>query len=103
MKSQDDFNDRVYNEAADQTIAVGNKLSEADPDADLYDISDGILAGAVQYWLYTRAPCERPGCSECEYINTAEKRLKELLRFTEELATTSEYFHSPNDVNAGRA
>ena len=103
MNTQNDVSDRVYNAAADQAIAVGNRLADQEPEADMYDISDGLLAGAVQYWLYARTPCDNPVCSDCEPINTAEKRLGELLRFVEELARTSEYYHTPNDANAGRA
>ena len=103
MKTKDEFNEGVYNEAADQTIALGNRLAEKEPDADLYDISDGLIAGAIQYWLYANMPCDHPGCKDCEPVNTSEKRLKKLLQMTEELARQSEYFHSPNDTNAGRA
>ena len=103
MNTEDELNNQVYNDSAEQVIELGNRLSEAEPGADLYDISDGLLAGAVQYWLYARTPCDNKNCTDCESINTAEKRLQELLRFAEELSRNSEYYHSPNDANAGRA
>lgn len=103
MTSQDEINDRIYSDAADQTIELGNQIMEKEPQADLFDVSDGLLAGAIQYWLFARIPCDNPNCKDCEPIDTAEKRLSELLRFTEELARGSDYFHSPNDANAGRA
>lgn len=92
-----------YDRAATEAVELGNRVANEDPEADLWDVADGLLAGAVQYWLYSRQPCGDPRCEECFPINTAEQRLAELLRFTEHFAKDSEYFHSPNDANAGRA
>lgn len=92
-----------YDEAAREAVELGNRIADADEQADLWDIADGLLAGAVQYWLYSRQPCEDPGCEDCAPVNTAEQRLKELRHLLDELATSSEYFHSPNDFGAGRA
>jgi hypothetical protein len=36
-------------------------------------------------------------------ISTAESRLQELRRLMAELASDSEYYHTPTDSNAGRA
>jgi hypothetical protein len=36
-------------------------------------------------------------------ISTAEGRMSELKRLIEQLASESEYFHTPTDSNAGRA
>jgi hypothetical protein len=63
----------------------------------------GLLAGAVQYWLYSRQPCGDPRCEECLPISTAEGRSAELRRLIEQFAEESQYFHSPTDANAGRA
>ena len=90
-------------QAAAQAVELGNQLADADTSADLWDIADGLLAGAIQYWLYTRQPCADPACQDCAPLATAEMRLKELQRLVEELARTSEYFHSANDYGAGRA
>ncbi len=92
-----------YDQAAAQAVELGNQLADADTSADLWDIADGLLAGAIQYWLYTRQPCADPACQDCAPLATAEMRLKELQRLVEELARTSEYFHSANDYGAGRA
>lgn len=92
-----------YDQAAAQAVELGNQLADADSSADLWDIADGLLAGAIQYWLYTRQPCADPACQDCAPLATAEMRLKELQRLVEELARTSEYFHSANDYGAGRA
>lgn len=93
----------TYDEAAEKTIEVGNQLADRNEEADVWDIADGLLAGAVQYWLYSRQPCGNPRCEDCQPISTAELRLAELRRFVDELSKDSEYYHSPNDANVGRA
>ncbi|MDJ0870367.1 MAG: hypothetical protein QNJ87_01210 [Gammaproteobacteria bacterium] len=93
----------VFDEAADQVIELGNRLADKDPQVHLWDIADGLLAGVIQYWLYTRQPCEDPDCEECAPVNTAERRLAALLQDAQRLAAESEYYHSPNDINVGRA
>lgn len=92
-----------YDEAAERTIQIGNQIADNNEEADVWDIADGLLAGAVQYWLYSRQPCGDPRCEDCESISTADQRLTELHRFIDELAQESEYYHSPNDANVGRA
>jgi hypothetical protein len=62
-----------------------------------------LLAGAVQYWLYSRQPCADPQCEECVPISTAEGRIEELRSLMRQFAEESEYFHSPTDRNVGRA
>ena len=66
-------------------------------------IDAGLLAGAVQYWLYSRQPCADPDCEECIPISTAEGRVEELRKLMRQFAQESEYFHSPTDRNVGRA
>ena len=94
---------KIYDDAAREAIDLGNRLADKDEEADVWDIADGLVAGAIQYWLYARQPCGDPDCENCEPVNTAEKRFAELLRYTKELVTESEYYHSPNDINAGNA
>ncbi len=93
----------AYDEAAREAVELGNRLAEDDQQADLWDISDGLLSGAIHYWLYTRQPCGDPRCEDCGPFSTAEERLAELLRLVEQYARDSDYFHSPNDANVGRA
>ncbi len=93
----------IYAKAAEGTITLGNRLSDTAKDADLGEISDGLIAGAVQFWLYANQPCEKPDCEDCAPIATAETRLEELIKVVREAALQSEYYHSPNDRNAGRA
>lgn len=93
----------AYDEAAAQAVELGNKIADADQQADIWDIADGLVAGAIQYWLYARQPCGDSSCQDCAPLATAELRLKELQRLVEELSRTSEYFHSPHDIGAGHA
>ena len=93
----------TFDSAFTKAVDLGNRLADRDKDADLWDIADGLLAGALQYWLYSRQPCGDPRCQDCMPISTAEGRMAELKRLMEQLAAESEYFHTPTDANAGRA
>jgi hypothetical protein len=92
-----------FDAAFTDAVDLGNKLAERDKEADVWDIADGLLAGAIQYWLYSRQPCKDPRCVECLPVSTAEGRMAELQRLIRQLSEESEYFHSPNDSNVGRA
>jgi len=100
MKESDD---EVFNESFEQAVALGNQMAEDETEADVWDIADGLLAGAIQYWLYSRQPCGNPQCEDCAAVNTAEARMQELKRLLDRLAQESEYYHSPSDANVGRA
>jgi len=93
----------IQNAIADEIVELANRLAEANPEADVWDIADGILSGAVHWWLYANTPCEDPACEDCATIRTAEMRMGTLRRLITEMAETSEYYHSPNDANAARA
>jgi hypothetical protein len=92
-----------FEAAFSKAVDLGNRLADRDKDADVWDIADGLLAGALQYWLYSRQPCGDAQCEDCLPINTAEARIEELKRLVTELAAESEYYHTPTDTNAGRA
>ncbi len=92
-----------FDAAFTDAVDLGNKLAERDKDADLWDIADGLLAGAIQYWLYSRQPCKDPRCTECMPVSTAEGRMAEMQRLIRQLSLESEYYHSPNDSTVGRA
>ena len=92
-----------FEEAFGRTVDLGNQIADNDEKADLWDIADGLLAGAVQYWLYTRQPCGDPRCEDCLAVGTAEARMAELRRLVEQFSEESQYFHSPTDSNVGRA
>jgi hypothetical protein len=97
------FDETPMDLAARRLVELGNELAEKDQEADLWDIADGLLAGAIHYWLYAHQPCNDPMCEDCAPIASAELRMVELRKLLEDFASDSEYFHSPNDVNAGRA
>lgn len=99
MTESDDFIDNAF----EQAVQLGNRLADDHPQADLWDIADGLLAGAVQYWLYSRQPCGDPRCEDCAPVSTAEGRYAELQRLIRQFAEDSEYYHSPRDANVGRA
>jgi hypothetical protein len=93
----------TFDAAFSKAVDLGNRIADKDKEADLWDIADGLLAGAIQYWLYSRQPCGDPRCQDCMPISTAQGRMAELNRLLEQLASESEYFHTPTDANAGRA
>lgn len=93
----------VFDDAFDRAVQLGNQIAEQDSEADVWYVADGMLAGAIQYWLYSRQPCGDPKCEDCEPVSTAEGRMRELTRLIGELAQQSEYYHSPSDANVGRA
>lgn len=93
----------THDETARELVELGNRLADLKPDADLRDIADGLLAGAVHWWLYAHQPCEDRQCEECAPICTAELRVAELRRLIEEFARSSDYYHTPTDHNVARA
>lgn len=92
-----------FDEAFAKAVDLGNQIADSDEQADLWDVADGLLAGAVQYWLYSRQPCGDPSCEECLSISTAAGRVAELRRLIDQFSEESQYFHTPSDSNAGRA
>ncbi len=77
--------------AARRVVELGNEVADLDQEADLWDIADGLLAGAVHYWLYAHQPCNDL-CVRMRTISSAELRLAELRKLLDELperATTS--------------
>src|ERR1700733_7295436 len=91
----------TFDAAFSKAVDLGNRIADKDKDADLWDIADGLLAGAIQYWLYSRQPCGDPRCQDCMPISTAQGRMAELNRLIEQLASESEYFHTPPAPNPG--
>ena len=96
-------NPESFDTAFAKAVDLGNQIADTDKDADLWDVADGLLAGALQYWLYSRQPCGDPACLDFATSSTAEGRMAELKRLIEELTVDSEYFHTPTDSNAGHA
>ena len=92
----------TYDQVAETIVEMGNRLLD-DESADVWEVASGIVAGAVQFWLYSRQPCEDPLCQACVDISTAERRLAALLRETRAVAEESDYYCSVNDVTTGTA
>jgi len=93
----------TYEQVAESIIELGNRMLDEDESAEVWEIASGILAGAVQFWLFSRQPCEDPFCRACAEISNADKRLQTLLRETHNLAQESDYFSSPSDFMTGTA
>jgi hypothetical protein len=96
-------NNLSYEQVAETIIELGNRMLETDESAEVLEVASGMLAGAVQFWLYSRQPCEDPFCQACADISNAEVRLQTLLKETRNLAEESDYYVSPKDVIAGTA
>ena len=94
-----------YNAAAQSVVELGNRLADldADDDADPRSIADGLLAGAVHWWLYAHQPCGDSRCEDCASICTAELRVAQLRQLLQEYAESSDYYHAPTDENVARA
>lgn len=92
----------TYDQVAETIVEMGNRMLE-DESADVWEVASGIMAGAVQFWLYSRQPCEDPLCQACADISTPERRLAALLRETRTVGEESDYYCSVNDVTAGTA
>src|SRR4030081_1386569 len=93
----------TFDAAFSKAVDLGNRIADKDKDADLWDIADGLLAGAIQYWLYSRQPCGDPRCQDCMPISTAQGRMAELNRLIGQLASESAYIHTPPAATAPRA
>jgi len=93
----------VFEEAAEQVIELGNQLQDFDDGSDVWEVATGMLAGAIQFWLFSRQPCDDPFCEACAEIATAERRLQVLMKEARELAADSDYFESPHDHTVGNA
>ena len=92
-----------FDAAAERVVELGNRLLDEDGSADSWEVASGLLAGAIQFWLFSRQPCDDPFCESCAEVSTAERRLQALVQEARELAEDSDYYDSPNDINVGTA
>lgn len=92
-----------FDQAAESVIDLGNRMLDRDHTADVWEIASGLLAGAVQFWLFSRQPCEDPFCESCAEVGTAERRVLKLIQEVRELAEDSDYYATRHDSNAGSA
>ena len=95
--------DLTYDQLAETIVDLGNRLLDEDESADFLEVASGILAGAVQFWLYSRQPCKDPFCEACLEINSPERRIAALIKEAHALAEESDYYCSVNDVHTGHA
>lgn len=93
----------TFQDAYARTVDIGNSIADDDNETDVWDIADGILAGALQFWLYSRQPCGDPSCEDCIALSTAAARMTELRKLVEHFTVESDYFHTPLDQDVGRA
>lgn len=100
MMEDDAENEALFDEAADAVVDLGNQLADQNPDADPWALADGLIAGAVHFWLYAHQPQAIP--NEDDLMNSRE-RIEELARLVMQSAEESEYLHSPQDNDVGRA
>ena len=91
----------LFDEAADAVVDLGNQFTEDNLDADPWAVADGLIAGAVHYWLYAHQP-EQPVPTEDDLLS-ARERVEELVNLVMQAAEDSEYLHSPQDNDVGRA
>ncbi len=92
-----------FDQAAERVIELGNRMLEQDGGADAWEVASGLLAGAVQFWLFSRQPCDDPFCESCAMVSTAERRVRTLIEEARQLAEDSDYYASPHDLTAGSA
>jgi hypothetical protein len=95
--------DIVYDQVAEAIVELGDRLLEEDDSADVWEVASGILAGAVQFWLNSRQPCKDPFCRACANIISPERRLRAMLRETQNLGEESDNYCSINDGTYGNA
>src|SRR5256714_8885365 len=89
----------TFDSAFTQAVDLGNRLADKDKDADLWDIADGLLAGAIPYWLYSPQPRGGARCPDRLPIRTAQGRLAQPESPLQPRPSRNEDFHTPNDAN----
>jgi hypothetical protein len=93
----------TYDQVAEAIVELGNRMINEDESAEIWEVASGIMAGAVQFWLYSRQPCVDPLCHACAEISSPELRLATLLKEAHALCEESEYYTSANDTMTGTA
>lgn len=99
----DEQSEELFDDTADQVVDLGNEIADANPEGNLWAIADGLIAGAVHFWLYAHQPDGSTDDSEMEGLMTASQRIDTLVALLKESAMESEYLHSPHDPDVGRA
>ena len=98
-----DDSEILFDDAADQVVDLGNEIADANPEGNLWAIADGLIAGAVHFWLYAHQPDGLDDDDDMDGLMTASQRVETLINLLRESAMESEYLHSPHDSDVGRA
>ncbi len=98
-----DSHQHTYDQSAEAVVDLGNRMIDEDESVDAWDVASGMLAGAVQYWLFARQPCNKPACEACAEVVTAQRRMRVLLAEVQHMAEDSDHDDSPQDVYTGTA
>ena len=88
---------------AESIVELGHKMLADDESADVWEVASGMMAGAIQFWLYSRQPCADPLCRACADISSPEHRMQALLREVQAVGEESDYYCSLNDVTTDTA
>jgi len=102
-KFSQDPHQHTYDQAAEAVVELGNRLIDEDDSADVWDVAAGMMAGAVQYWLFARQPCSNPSCDACTEVADAQARMRVLLAEVQQLAEDSDFYDSEQDTHVGNA
>jgi len=93
----------IYDQVAESIVEMGNRMIDEDDSVDMWEVASGMLAGAIQFWLFSRQPCDDPFCEACENISSVDLRVDTLIEESRRLAEESDYYNSPNDIYVGTA
>ncbi|MDG2154709.1 MAG: hypothetical protein P8M26_02070 [Gammaproteobacteria bacterium] len=92
---------QTYDNAADAVVELGNQMVRGDDSIDVWDVASGMLAGAVEYWLFARQPCKLPSCEACEEVMTAQRRLRLILAEVEKTVEGADSNDQDRDAHTG--
>jgi len=98
-----DSHQLTYDQAADAVVELGKQIIDEDDSSDMWDVASGMLAGAVQYWLFARQPCSNSACGVCTEVICAQQRLRILLAEVEQMAEDADHYDAAHDVQTGTA
>lgn len=97
------YEQMTYDQVAETIVELGNRMLDQDESAEMWEVASGMLAGAVQFWLFSRQPCDDPFCQACADISNSQRRVAALLKETQNLAEESDYYCTHRDVMTGTA
>ena len=93
----------LFDDVARKVVDLANETAEQDAEADPWDIADGVLSGAIHFWLHSRQPCSDVSCEDCAVVSTSRLRMIELERLVKAFSEESIYYHSTTDHDVAHA